>query len=207
MDIDYIDVNQDQWNREYEDGRWDYLSNVGEMSRYSIISGYIRKTKPKNGILDVGCGAGELWNYLTEEEKESYLGVDISSVAIEKAGSKSNHFIETDINNYYPAESFDCIVLNEVLYYIKNPIQLINRLLSALNSEGIMVISMYMHPDKESGEYEIAKGITEEICNNNRIKVYDHIEIEEKMEWKRRWEIIVIQNKDIDRINRFENEI
>ncbi len=195
LDIDYIDVNQEQWNREYEEGQWEYLSNVDEMSRYSIISGYIRKAKLKDKILDVGCGAGELWNYLTEEDKERYWGVDISSVAIERASIKSSHFIEADINNYYPSETFDCIVLNEVLYYIKNPLQLINKLLNVLNSEGIMVISMFLYPDKEDGEYKIVKGIIEEICNNKKIKVFDHIEIEEKMEWERRWEILVIQNK------------
>ncbi|MFF3925913.1 hypothetical protein [Paenibacillus lactis] len=47
---------------------WDYLSDMTEYARYSIVYGYIRKFAATEGILDMGCGAGNLYDLLTERE-------------------------------------------------------------------------------------------------------------------------------------------
>src|SRR6266487_5146131 len=53
-------VAKEIWNLQYFDKRWDCLSNDGEVSRYSVIMGYIQYFKPTGSILDIGCGEGIL---------------------------------------------------------------------------------------------------------------------------------------------------
>ena len=53
--------------------------------RYTKLYEYIRTKLTGKEILELGCGIGYLYeNYLKEVCKE-YLGIDVSSVAIERA--------------------------------------------------------------------------------------------------------------------------
>src|SRR6266566_1558759 len=50
----------DIWNAQYESGRWTYLGRLSELSRYSVLVGYMVHFKPGGAVLDVGCGEGIL---------------------------------------------------------------------------------------------------------------------------------------------------
>src|SRR5690348_2798439 len=54
----FYDTSQKQWEAEYQNGRWEYMKNLEELARYSIIVGYVDYLKKGGAILDVGCGEG-----------------------------------------------------------------------------------------------------------------------------------------------------
>src|ERR671915_311901 len=55
-----IPVPEAQWDSEYAAGDWDYLSDLEQAARFSVIAGHIQVLKPGASILDVGCGKGTL---------------------------------------------------------------------------------------------------------------------------------------------------
>ncbi|SYX83416.1 hypothetical protein [Paenibacillus alvei] len=67
---DFLESNQQQWDEEYKSNVWDYLSDITEYARYSVVYGYIRKFIGSEGILDMGCGTGILFDMLLDSEKQ-----------------------------------------------------------------------------------------------------------------------------------------
>lgn len=131
---------------EYKSGRWDYLSDLEELSRFSVIAGYCHYLKERPKILEIGCGAGTLASRLCTSKLDTYTGVDISEEAIKKAQKLNNQqseFIISDAMKYEPDEKFDIIIFNECLIYFEHPDQLLKRYESYLNSEGIYMVSVF----------------------------------------------------------------
>jgi len=134
----------DQWNSEYESGKWAYLGGLPELARYSILIGYLQHFKPGGSILDVGCGEGVLHRRLQPHAYSRYLGVDCAGSAIrtlQARGAGNSAFIAADAESYLPAERFDALVFNEVLYYFRDPDSALARYARALNSGGIILVS------------------------------------------------------------------
>ena len=88
----FYNISVAQWNKEYSKGDWKYLDAVAiERARASLIAVFYQTYSHNGGggqILDVGCGEGVLSDYLTEQQKKDYTGVDISEVAINLAKEK-----------------------------------------------------------------------------------------------------------------------
>jgi 2-polyprenyl-3-methyl-5-hydroxy-6-metoxy-1,4-benzoquinol methylase len=134
----------DQWNLEYQAGKWAYLDGLPELARYSTLIGYLTHFKPGGSILDVGCGAGVLYRRLQPHGYSRYLGVDCAGSAIatlQAAADGNSTFLAADAQDYLPAERFDVLVFNEVLYYFRDPDAVLERYTRALNSGGIMLVS------------------------------------------------------------------
>src|SRR5271156_867126 len=73
------------WDVEYATGRWDYLGDISEMPRFAIIGGYSRTVSAAASVLDIGCGNGRLATWVCPDRTHRYVGIDISSVAIQQA--------------------------------------------------------------------------------------------------------------------------
>src|SRR5689334_13385699 len=56
-----IPLDRDAWERLYRDGNWGFLGDLSELGHYSVLVGYLARLKPRGAILDVGCGAGLLF--------------------------------------------------------------------------------------------------------------------------------------------------
>lgn len=149
-------VDTETWNSEYSSGRWAYLGQIEELGRYSVLAGYCHHFDHLRTILDVGCGEGLLRDALCPTAYDRYVGIDISSEAIHQAerkqadddGSevtqdKEIQFVAADAMAYEPTGTFDVVILNEVLYYLKDPLREIKRYAECLTDQGILVISMY----------------------------------------------------------------
>ena len=139
-------------DREYAQGRWDYLESLQEGPRYAVISGYCAYRRSAVSVLDLGCGAGVLRRWLHPEFVADYVGIDASRVAIQRAHCKAQplaRFVAADIALYEPDRRFDVIVFNEVLYYFADPAGIVRRYANALESDGVFVISLWAHPDAD----------------------------------------------------------
>ena len=125
--------------------QWDYLDGPAEMPRYATIFGYARASNSHASVLDVGCGAGILLHWL-DRDIERYVGIDLSSTAIEQARSQhlldSARFEVADAATFNTNDRFDIIVLNEILYYMNSPDSLLYRYENFLKPDGTLIISM-----------------------------------------------------------------
>jgi 2-polyprenyl-3-methyl-5-hydroxy-6-metoxy-1,4-benzoquinol methylase len=133
------------WEAQYAAGRWDFLAQLSELSRFSILAGYIWHLKPGGAVLDVGCGQGVLLRRLASSSYSRYVGIDVSGSAVSVAQEQQNErstFLAADCEDYFPAEQFDVIVFNEVLCCLRNPLRTVERYARSLNPGGLLLVSM-----------------------------------------------------------------
>ena len=78
----------DRQETAYRVGAYDYLHSVAMAPRMAIIAAYVR-AYGVTGLLDVGCGTGDLLAYLAPDI--TYVGVDIAPTAIETAQRRFAH--------------------------------------------------------------------------------------------------------------------
>jgi trans-aconitate methyltransferase len=99
-------------------------------------------------VLDLGCGHGQLWAVLGADAVSAYHGVDISTEAVEQARQRSAGpatFEAADLLAWHAPTRFDVIVLNEVLYYLPDPVAAVSHAYGMLAAGGVLVISMFRH--------------------------------------------------------------
>ena len=127
--------------KRYASGRWDYLADVSEAHRYSLIIGCADLYKgPERAILDVGGGEGILQRRMAYGR---YVGVDVNAEAIRRAQPRANANTEFHVapgESFEPSGSFDVIVFNESLYYIPKPLEVFERYRRWLKPDGIMIV-------------------------------------------------------------------
>ena len=141
-----IPVAREVWESQYLAGRWDYMEQVDELARYSMVIGFLQYFKPGGSILDVGCGEGILFRRYRFYTYTKYVGIDISEAAIKKISQEDNEravFIRADAEQYTPTENFDSIVFNEVLYYFNDPFSTLEKYTNFLTRDSILIISTY----------------------------------------------------------------
>jgi len=133
------------WEAQYAAGRWDYLAELSELARFSVLAGYICHLKPGGTVLDVGCGQGVLLRRLPMSCYSRYVGIDLSGSAISVAREHANEhslFVAADCEEYSPAEQFDVIVFNEVLCCLRDPLRTVERYVQSLNPGGLLLVSL-----------------------------------------------------------------
>lgn len=80
--------------------------------------------KPGSRVLDLGCGAGELLDYLSREKSIRGLGVDIDAGNITACIRKRVNVIEQDIDKglaNFANNSFDTVLLTQTLQAVQRP--------------------------------------------------------------------------------------
>jgi SAM-dependent methyltransferase len=121
--------------------RWDYLADVSEAHRYSLIIGCADCYKgPDRTVLDVGCGEGILQRRMAYGR---YLGVDLNAEAIRRARPRADATTEFHVapgESFEPMGLFDVIVFNESLYYIAQPVPVFAHYRRFLKTDGIMIV-------------------------------------------------------------------
>jgi 2-polyprenyl-3-methyl-5-hydroxy-6-metoxy-1,4-benzoquinol methylase len=133
------------WEAQYAAGRWDFLAQLSELARFSILAGYICHLKPGGAVLDTGCGQGVLLRRLPSSCYSRYVGIDVSGSAISVAQEQRierSTFLAADCEEYSPADHFDVIVFNEVLCCLRDPLRTVERYARSLNPGGLLLVSM-----------------------------------------------------------------
>ncbi|MBS0328223.1 MAG: methyltransferase domain-containing protein [Proteobacteria bacterium] len=112
--------------------------------------------KSPKSVLDIGCAAGSLSAVLLSRGFESYVGVDISPLAVETA-TKANRdprvsFELGTAQKFETEKRFDLIVMSEILYYvdIEDIAAVIRTQLARLTPKGALCISLNLHPKSQA---------------------------------------------------------
>lgn len=139
-------IKRSFWEERFKEGKWNFIREIEEFARYSIILGYIQFLQGTESILDVGCGEGILCERLCEEMYTRYVGIDFSSVAIDRVSvqkNDKNRFYVAKIEEFITHEKFDIIIFNECLYYFEDPISILQRYEDFLSENGMFIVSMH----------------------------------------------------------------
>ena len=134
------------WNQEFGAGKWDFLGSAAEMPRYAVIAGYFGALPENPAVLDVGCGAGLLQPWLKRIGYARYLGIDLSETAIVRAQAQADaqtRFEAADAESFVLPETFDVIILNEMLYYMADPVGMLRRYAAHLRRDGVFILSLW----------------------------------------------------------------
>ncbi len=126
--------------------RWKYLEDLGELARYAVIVGYIRRMKPNATVLDVGTSNGVLAEELKHDVRH-FRGIEFDGTSVQNAKNRNiavAEFFEADANTYATNDKFDVIVFNETMYYMNDPIQLLSRYASYLEPGGMLIVSNFV---------------------------------------------------------------
>jgi 2-polyprenyl-6-hydroxyphenyl methylase/3-demethylubiquinone-9 3-methyltransferase len=151
-------INKHRWDYQYQKGIWDGLRDK-EMERIYVAKEMLGKYVQGGNILEIGCGEGIFFQHIPEEQYRFFEGIDISAVAIDKVQSTAKSvFKVADMENFIPSQpKFTVIVFNEVLYYAKNPLLLLDRYASYLNQNGILLVGMYQSTKSDTIWEQIEK--------------------------------------------------
>ncbi len=137
------------WDRDFSVGKWDFIDNtVGD-----CVYGHLEKHAQGGDILDLGCGPGNTANELAFGAYRSYIGVDISEVALEKARKRTqengraekNSFVRSDFLGYAPAQEFDVILFRESLYHVPygQVLAILQKYSKHLKTSGVFIVRLY----------------------------------------------------------------
>jgi len=111
---------------------------------YKIISELIEKNSK---TLDVGCGDGELMQYLFENKTQDIRGLEIEKKSVQNCLSKGLPVIEGNAENdliQFPNHSFDYVILSQTLQAFLNPERVIKNLLR-VGKKAIVTIPNFGH--------------------------------------------------------------
>ncbi len=88
--------------------------------------------KPNSKVLDIGCGDGELLEFLKKNKNIDGRGLEIDQHLVSKALSKGISVIQGDAENdlsFYPDNSFDFAILGQTLQATRNPKNILQEML------------------------------------------------------------------------------
>jgi 2-polyprenyl-3-methyl-5-hydroxy-6-metoxy-1,4-benzoquinol methylase len=96
-------------------------------------------------ILDVGCGAGAFASELARRVPAEFWGIELNAATVARASTVFHRIITGDaylVAVELPDHYFDCIICNDVLEHVVEPIALLEKLRGKLAPGGIIVASV-----------------------------------------------------------------
>jgi len=135
-------LQRDNARENARDG-WQRLRDNQESARYVEVRRVVEKYAADGLVLDLGCSQGILQEGLRYGR---YLGVDSAATSIDLAQAKADEhtrFIIGDASTYQPEQAPDATVLNEVIYYLPDPLQTVQRQARFLAPGGVVVVSLF----------------------------------------------------------------
>ena len=111
---------------------------------FRIIADLVERN---SSVLDVGCGDGELMNFILNNISDDIRGIEISKTNVQKCISKGLTVIEGDAEKdlfQFPDSSFDFVILSQTLQAFLNPERVLDELLR-VGKKAIVTIPNFGH--------------------------------------------------------------
>jgi len=105
---------------------------VGELlgrEDFAIIGDIV---EPNSKVLDLGCGEGELLEWLAENKDVDARGVEITASKVQRAIARGVSAYQGDIDEVlddYSDHAFDYVILSQTLQETRNPLKVLRQML------------------------------------------------------------------------------
>jgi len=109
-----------------------------------IIASWI---EPGAKVLGLGCGEGDLLQFLKKNKNATCTGIEIDETMVAKCVDKGLSVLHGDINEEvldYPDGCFDYVILSQTLQQIYEPVSLINSMLR-IGRRGVVSFPNFSH--------------------------------------------------------------
>lgn len=161
-------IDKYRWDYQYATGQWNGLKSK-EMQRLNVARDFLINYTLGGNILEIGCGEGVFFQNASGVDYSFYEAIDLSEVAIGSINKTGKSlFVAADMEKYVPVnDPFAVIVFNEVLYYSKNPLDLLRKYNQYLAKDGVLLVGMY--DTKKSTD--IWLGISKIFCELDSVKI------------------------------------
>lgn len=129
--------------RENRKDSWQRLRGGYETARYEAVRSVTERYAGDGFVLDIGCSQGILQEGLRYGR---YLGVDNCEQSITFARPKCDQwtqFMCADGSTFVANQPPDAVVMNEVIYYLPDPIAAVAHHARYLAPGGVVIISIY----------------------------------------------------------------
>jgi SAM-dependent methyltransferase len=113
---------------------------------YEAINQPLLLQVPKTAkrILDIGCGTGTLGKMIKEEIDCEVIGITYSETEANIAVTNLDKVVVRDLNNFFSDDlgKFDCVICSHILEHIYYPNELLQKLRTSLNTDGILLVAL-----------------------------------------------------------------
>ncbi|MBP8295479.1 MAG: class I SAM-dependent methyltransferase [Burkholderiales bacterium] len=139
------------WERDYADGRFDFLDRPHEQLRHAVIACVISRHAPGE-VIDLGCGRGQQLGWLRPADVTRYTGVDVSATAL--AGVPRSVIptatVVSAIEDYRaPARDIGAIICAEALYFLEDPVGPLLRIAREAASAKAIIVSLVVPNERK----------------------------------------------------------
>jgi methionine biosynthesis protein MetW len=110
-------------------GKQAFVRELLGRSDYAIIGDIV---EPGAKVLDLGCGEGELLEWLAQNKGVEARGVEISSAKVQRAIARGVSVYQGDIDQGladYPDQAFDYVILSQTLQETHRPRKVLREML------------------------------------------------------------------------------
>lgn len=121
-----------------------FVSELLGRSDYAIIGEIV---EPHTKVLDLGCGEGELLEWLAQTKGVDARGVEISGAKVQRAIARGVSVFQSDIDAGladYPDHAFDYVILSQTLQETRHPRQVLREMLR-VGRRGIVAFPNFGH--------------------------------------------------------------
>ena len=124
----FINFKKDKWRNYY---------------RGKFIAKHLASWKDNGSILEIGCANGDILRGIRDFSGWKVFGIETSSFASKYARDFYHLDVKTgSIENQYPNNQFDFILVNNVLEHVNNPISFLNHVSNLLKQKGRLLLSV-----------------------------------------------------------------
>ena len=124
--------------------RGPFVREILGRSDYAIIGELI---EPGTRVLDLGCGEGELLEWLAAHKNVTGRGVEIDGARVQRAIARGVSAYQGDIDQGladYPAGSFDYVILSQTLQETRRPLAVLREMLR-VGRKAIVAVPKFGH--------------------------------------------------------------